>query len=188
MDQKLFAVYLGGRAPKCNTELHDVVFVAGNSIEATYHQLMDKWFGDPLKMHIDSWLELRIIDGYRIVLRPKAALQTKKLFFINLGAYLPGQFTELHANAFVVADTEQEVKLRAKSELLRGTQSVHTDDLYDIDDCLEITEVDGHHIHLEPTTDSQPFEPNNGYHMIPKPVVTAYASNRRLVSSLNPPG
>ena len=30
---KLFAVFLGGRAEKCNTELHDVVFTCGNKIE-----------------------------------------------------------------------------------------------------------------------------------------------------------
>lgn len=36
MGRKLSAVYLGGRAPKCNTELHDVVFVAGDTAEATY--------------------------------------------------------------------------------------------------------------------------------------------------------
>ena len=36
MTQKLFAVYLGGRAPKANIELHDVVFVVGESIEQTY--------------------------------------------------------------------------------------------------------------------------------------------------------
>jgi Domain of Unknown Function (DUF1543) len=182
-DHKLFAVYLGGRAPKCNTELHDVVFVVGPSIEATYHQMMDKWFGDPLKLHIDSWIELRIIDGERITLRPTPAAQGKRLFFINMGAYLPGQFTELHANAFVVAETEQQVKLRAKSELLRGTQSLHTDDLYDIDDCLEIAEVDGHHIHLEPTVGWQPFEPSNGYHVIPSDVVAAYAASRKLAGS-----
>jgi hypothetical protein len=179
---KLFAVYLGGWAPKCNTELHDVVFVVGPSIEATYEQLMDKWFGDPLRLHIDSWIELQIIDGHRIVLRPTPPAQAKKLFFINLGAYLPGQFTEVHANAFVVAETERQVKLRAKSELLRGTHSVHTDDLYDIDDCLEIAEVDGHHIHLEPTANTQPFEPNNCYHIIPKSVVAAYAASRKLVA------
>jgi hypothetical protein len=180
MKNKLFAVYLGGRAVKCNTELHDVVFAVGESIEAVYEQLMDKWFGNPLRLHIDSWMELRIVDGYRIVLGPGPVTQDKKLFFINLGAYLPGQFTELHANAFVVADNEQQVKQRAKRELLRGTQSVHTDDLYDIDDCLEIAEVDGHHIHLEPTTETQPFEPNNGYHVIPESVVTAYAKSRKL--------
>jgi hypothetical protein len=180
MGKKLFAVYLGGRAPKCNTELHDVVFVVGDSIEATYEKLMDKWFGDPLRMHIDSWVELRIVDGHRISLAPAPALQDKRLYFINLGAYLPGQFTELHANAFVVASDEREVKSRAKGELLRGTQSVHTDDLYDIDDCLEIAEVDGHHIHLEPTPESQPFAPSNGYYIIPPEAVAAYAARRGI--------
>jgi hypothetical protein len=180
MSQKLFAVFLGGRAPRCNTELHDVVFAAGDSIEATYGQLMDKWFGDPLRVHIDSWIELRIVDGYRISLAPQPVTQGKKLYFINLGAYLPGQFTELHANAFVVAADEREVKSRAKRDLLRGTESVHTDDLYDIDDCLEIAEVDGHHIHLEATPETQPFAPSNGYYVIPPEVVAAYAAQRGI--------
>lgn len=181
MSKKLFAVYLGGRAPKCNTELHDVVFVVGESIEATYEQLMDKWFGDPLRVHIDSWMELRVVDGHRVLLGEARAPQDKRLYFINLGAYLPDQFTELHANAFVVAGGEGEVKSRAKGELLRGTQSVHTDDLYDIDDCLEIAEVDGHHIRLEPTREKQPFAPNNGYYIIPSGAVDAYAARRGLV-------
>jgi hypothetical protein len=176
--KKLFAVYLGGRAARCNTELHDVVFVAGESIETSYERLMDKWFGDPLRLHIDSWLELQVVDGYRISLQPHSSAQAKKLYFINLGAYTPGQFTELHANAFVVAENEADVKKRAKSELLQGTQSIHTDDLYDIDDCLEISEVDGQHIHLEPTSGKVPLDPHNGYHIIPPPVVEAYAARR----------
>ena len=183
MDPKLFAVYLGGRAARCNTELHDVVFVAGDSVEATYAVLMDKWFGDPLRVHLDSWIELCIVDGHRIRLGRSASARAKKLFFINLGAYLPGQFTEVHANAFVVAASEREVKRRAKGELLRGAQAVHTDDLYDIDDCLEISEVDGHHIHLEPTDETQAFEPRNGYHVIPPDVVRAYAAERKARSS-----
>jgi len=96
------------------------VFVAGEAIEACYEQLMNKWFGSPLRLHIDSWMELRIVDGQRIRLRPEAAATDRKLYFINLGAYLPGQFTELHANTFVVAASEAEVKERAKSELLRA--------------------------------------------------------------------
>jgi hypothetical protein len=180
MSKKLFAVYLGGRAPRCNTELHDVVFVVGDSIEATYERLMDKWFGDPLRMHLDSWVELRVVDGYRISLSVAPSVPGKRLFFINLGAYLPGQFTELHANAFVVAADEREVKTRAKRDLLRGTESVHTDDLYDIDDCLEIAEVDGHHIHLEPTQETQPFAPSNGYHIVPPEVVVRYAASRGI--------
>jgi hypothetical protein len=180
MAKKLFAVYLGGRAPKCNTELHDVVFVVGDSVEATYESLMDKWFGDPLRLHLDSWIALQIVDGHRIVVGQAPSGASKKLYFINLGAYLPGQFTELHANAFVVAASEQEVKNRAKRDLLRGAESVHTDDLYDIDDCLEISEVDSFHIGLEATSESQPFAPNNGYHIIPPPVVSAYAARRNL--------
>ena len=43
---KLYAVYLGGRADGCNTELHDVVFTCGNKIEDTYMDLLDKWFGN----------------------------------------------------------------------------------------------------------------------------------------------
>ena len=171
---KLFAVYLGGRAPRCNTELHDVVFVVGESIETSYEHLMDKWFGDPLRLHIDSWIEVRCVDGHRISLRSSPSALDRKLYFINLGAYLPGQFTELHANAFVVAGSEQEVKQRAKAELLRGAQSVHTDDLFEIDDCLEISEVDGQHVHLEFTSETAAFEPQNGYHIIPPEVVAAY--------------
>lgn len=157
-----------------------MVFVVGASIEATYEQLMDKWFGDPLRLHIDSWLELDVIDGYRVTLRSEPATQSEKLYFINLGAYRPGEFTELHANAFLVATDEKTVKQRAKRELLRGTLQVHTDDLYDIDDCLEIAEIDGFHLHLEPTTETRPFAPNNAYHVIPKAVVRAYAASREL--------
>lgn len=36
---KLFSVFLGGRADKCNTELHDVVFTLGEKIEDTYNDL-----------------------------------------------------------------------------------------------------------------------------------------------------
>src|SRR5580700_11765704 len=164
---KLFAVYLGGRAARCNTELHDVVFVVGESIEKSYERLMDKWFGDPLRLHIDSWLELQVVDGYRISLQPHSSAQAKKLYFINLGAYTPGQFTELHANAFVVAENEADVKKRAKSELLQGTQSIHTDDLYDIDDCLEVSEVDGLTVCLEPAAETLTNELVSAYHVIP---------------------
>lgn len=180
MPPKLFAVYLGGRVRKCNTELHDVVFAIGDTIESTYEQLMDLWFGNPRRVHLDSWIDLQIVDGHRIVLRRELPAAGPKLYFVNLGAYLPGQFTELHANAFVVAGSVAEVKTRAKRELLHGTQQLHTDDLFELDDCLEITEVGGYHVHLEPTTDTQPFEPNNGYHVIPPDVVKAYAAKRKL--------
>jgi hypothetical protein len=189
-EPKLFAVYLGGRAPKCNTELHDVVFVVGPSIEETYERLLALWFGSSEGLHIDSWMELAVIDGHRVSLsqelpavhREAAATDSttaatdpsKKLFFVNLGAYADGQFTELHANAMVVATSEREVKSRAKLELLRGTVAVHTDDLFDIDDCLEVTSVDGYRIVLQPTQDKPALVINNGYHIIPRPIIDLF--------------
>jgi hypothetical protein len=80
-----------------------------------------------------------IPDIFRMIsLQPQPPAPGKILYFINLSAYLPGQFTELHANAFAVAASDVEVKKRAKAELLRGAQSVHTDDLFEIMelDCL----------------------------------------------------
>lgn len=43
-EPKLFAVYLGDRADRCNIEPHDVVFVVGSCIEETYPLLAKKWF------------------------------------------------------------------------------------------------------------------------------------------------
>jgi hypothetical protein len=62
--------------------------------------------------------------------------------------------------------------------LLQGALSVHTDDLYDIDDCLEISEVDGQHIHLESTSERIPLEPKSAYHVIPPEVLVAYVARR----------
>ena len=174
MSHKLFAVYLGGRAPRCNTELHDVVFVTGETIEATYDQLLDLWFGSPERLHLDSWMELDIVDGHRVRLAERA-VDGKALYFINLGGYAAGLFTELHANMIVVAENAREAKARAKRELMRGgEEEVHTDDLYDVDDCLEISRIGPYHVVLEPADAAGAPKPMNGYHIIPKPIIAAY--------------
>ncbi len=56
---KLFAVLLGGRATGCHIELHDVVFIVGNSLEETYPRLVHKWFGHHKRLHVDSSVELK---------------------------------------------------------------------------------------------------------------------------------
>ena len=164
---KLFAVYLGGRAPKCNTELHDVVFVVGESIEATYSQLTELWFGSREGLHIDSWLELSVIDGHHVTLTKTPSNTTKKLFFVNLGAYAAQQFTEIHANAFMVGADALSVKQRAKTSLLTGTHKIHTDNLFEVDDCLQIDSAHGWFVHLEPTHQPDVWQPVNDYHVIP---------------------
>ena len=77
---KLFAVYLGGRADGCNTELHDVVFTCGYKIEDTYLDLLDKWFGNSDRLHIDSWVEINHVDGYKVSLSSKKISQKINCF------------------------------------------------------------------------------------------------------------
>jgi hypothetical protein len=171
---KLFAVYLGGRAANCNIELHDVVFATGAKIENTYHQLLSKWFGLPNKMHIDSYIELDVVDGHRVRLSDKPSTNAKKLYFINLGAYKKGEFTEHHICTFMVDERAENVKNRALKALFKGYDEVHKDDLYDVDDCIEIEKVNQLYLHLEPTADKKDLIPVNGYHVLPRAIVKDY--------------
>jgi len=189
MQNRLFAVYLGGRAAKGNTELHDVVFATGPTIEDTYEQLLDKWFGMPKGLHLDSWMELDIVDGYKISLSQEKSTGGKKLFFVNLGAYKDNEFAEIHANIFLVADAAPEAKRRAKAELLKNWPSaVHTDDLYEVDSCIELGKVNSFHIALMPTEEKQTLRPNNGYHIIPKGVIADYIERHDIAPSLHRKG
>lgn len=177
---KLYAVVLGGAAEKSNTELHDVVFAVGTTIEDCYFQLLDKWFGLHEKMHIDSYMELDVVDGFEISLqKERSADRDKKLFFINLGAYKEGDFMEHHANTFLVGGLATEIKKRAKEKLLNGYDEVHKDDLYEVDDMIAIEELDGYHVHLNPTEKSQNLKPMNGYHVLPKKVVKEFIEQRK---------
>lgn len=182
-NKKLFAVYLGGRADGCNIELHDVVFVVGSHIEETYPLLAQKWFGNWQGFHIDSWVEVKCIDGYQIVLarEPSREDLSKKLYFINLGAYKTGEFTEYHQSAFYIADSPQEAVKRAKSELCQGLQTIHKDDVvlldqvrnpvdFDVDDVLELQNVDAYHISLIPGGAMEPLRPVSSYIKLEFPV------------------
>ena len=175
-EKKLFAVYLGGRADRCNIELHDVVFVVGTSIEETYPLLAKKWFGNLQGFHIDSYVELQNIDGYQIELSqsPPKNDFLKKLYFINLGAYKSEEFTEYHQSEFYVADSAPDAIRRAKSELCQGLQTIHKDDVvvldrvnnpvdFDVDDVLELREVDSYYISLSPTTSVKRKIPVSAY-------------------------
>jgi len=177
---KLFAVYLGGRAPRANTELHDVVFATGARIEDTYPQLLEKWFGNPVGLHLDSWLELDVVDGWRVGLSVTPAPQAVKLFFVNLGAY-DDRFTELHANGFYVAASPEEAKKRALAQYFTsGFELPHKDDLHDIDDCIALESVEGLRVVLTKTGEVSANKPSNGYHIVPKDVIANFiARNTR---------
>lgn len=164
MTMKLFAVVLGGRAKGCNTELHDVVFAAGETIEHTHAQLPAKWFGVRKGLHVDAWHHLDIVDGYCVHLSAEPSAGAERLWFINIGGYAPGQLAELHATTFVVATSRMSAKMKGRARLKHALpEAVHVDDVDDVDDCLQLGLVDGLHVVLEPTTAQSETQPLTAY-------------------------
>ena len=142
----LFLVVLGGRIAGAQIELHDVRFVAGASIDDTLPQLRRQWFGARKGLHLDSWMAVRFVDGYRVELRPEPFAGPERLWFVNMGGYDPQQLAELHAFGVFVASSPQAAKAAARRRLLREALERHKDDLHGVegalaggvDDCLEV--------------------------------------------------
>lgn len=151
MLEKLFLVYVGGDAPGANIELHDVRFVVGNTIEDTYSAIKRQWFGDSSSVHMDSYVHVHHVDGYRIELVKAPSTSSKKLYFVNFGGYFPGKLAEYHDFTLVVASTAEEAKALAKSKVmtagLAGAEQFHKDDLLAVDDCLALDLLDGFYVH-----------------------------------------
>jgi len=153
---ELFLVVLGGRAPGCHIELHDVRFVAGATIESALPELRRQWFGRREGLHLDSYMAVRAVDGFAVSLGLEpAAPRLERLWFVNLGAYRPDSLAELHHFGLVVARTPQAAKAAAKRQWLRGALQQHKDDLAAVDDCLAIEQLEllgGElwHVQLEP--------------------------------------
>lgn len=163
----LHAVMLGGRAAGCRVELHDIAFAVGTTLDSMHEQLLSQWFGDARGLHIDAYVRLDRADGHRIELDSEPAPGDKRLYFINIGGYAPGELAEQHAYGFFVAKNSADAKARAKAELLPGRQQVHKDDLQAVDDCLELTEINGQHLHLIKDAGADGPIVINGYFPLP---------------------
>jgi len=175
----LHAVMLGGRAEGCRIELHDIAFAIGTDLESMHEQLLSQWFGRPQGLHVDAYARLDRADGHRIELRGEPAKEEKKLFFINIGGYAAAELAEQHAYGFFVARSKSEAKARAKTELLPGREEVHKDDLYEVDDCIPLKEIDGRYVHL--IADASAGEPRiiNGYFPLPLPTIKAWITRQK---------
>lgn len=157
----LFVVYVGGKTPTSLIEVHDIHFAIGETIEETYDQLRQQWWGTPGSLHLDAWGMVKNVDGFDIILKNEPVkVKENKLFFLNLGGYNPNEFTELHKNMFVVAADEGEAKIKAK-KTISDWQVPHKDYLYAMDDCINVNEFlnkKGISIHLQENPNPVPFE------------------------------
>ena len=99
--------------------MHDVRFVVGDKIEQTYSKLKAQWVGDKGSVHMDSYMHIQHIDGYKVEGDRTGHHKPEKLYFVNLGAYRADSLAEQHDFALYVARSSEEAKQRAKESLLR---------------------------------------------------------------------
>ncbi|MGY2230289.1 DUF1543 domain-containing protein [Pseudomonas tolaasii] len=163
----LFVVMLGGKHPRAKIEVHDVVFAVADTLQGTYAQLRDGWFGSPNGVHIDSWMMVEGVDGWKVELSHLAPqADAHRLYFINLGGYEANAFGEAHHYLLVVAKTPREAMSKGKRHMLHDWTQPHTDGVMDIDDCLPIDLVDGRYIHLVQRA-HRPIIQQNDYIVLP---------------------
>ena len=183
---RLFLVVLGGRTATSHIELHDVRWVVGSDIEATIPALKQQWFGLKRGLHIDSYVAVKQVDGYKVELirdrqeltaevDPMRSEGSDRLWFVNLGGYDSGSLQELHQFGLIVAPSKQAAKARARRRWLNDADQVHKDDLHGIerlnsvDDCLPIEGLEGWRIQLkaDPSAPKEELKPDwYGYRLI----------------------
>jgi hypothetical protein len=171
---KLFVFYMGGRISGCKIELHDVAFCVADRVEDCYESVKKQWVGELKGLHLDAFAALTHADGHSIsVVKKTEPIQElhsfdKQLFFVNLGGYDTHHFTEIHKTGFYVAATAQEAKAKAKESIEQALKVLHTDDIIDIDDCINMNEHLGdYRLCLMPSEAADATEFICGYHLVP---------------------
>jgi hypothetical protein len=155
---KLFMFYLGGGAPRAQIEVHDVQFVVADAVEDAYPILRERWYGTPWSLHVDGVTDIRWADGHDVTLSDQPAQNGKKLYFIFMGGYSPGDLMEYHKMGLFVAESLAEAKASAKARLMTEFTLQHRDNHMEVERCALLSELHGTHIHLKPN----PFGMNLG--------------------------
>lgn len=146
---RLFVVMLGGRHRRANTEVHDVVFAVAERIEQTHAQLRAAWFGEIRGLHIDSWLTVDGVEDWQVRLSEQTPVAgAPRLFFVNLGGYLSGEFGEAHRYLLVAAADAAEAKRKALRQTQASWIKPHRDALFEVDSCLALGPIGGLYVHL----------------------------------------
>lgn len=148
---KLFMILIGCKPIGRHTEQHDVFFGIANEMEELIPALEKFWPEAKDKMHVDGFREVKQVNGYSVSIIPKTTIGPKKkarLFFINLGGYKKDEFEEFHYKMLVASeDKSSAIAISKQTAFFKHTHfegaNSHIDDKYgvDVDDLYEIEEV-----------------------------------------------
>lgn len=156
---QLFVVEVGGYPPGAHTEIHDIRFAVGETIEDCIPQLKAGWWGGGRSFHLDAWGSLPWADGHRIVVAdeaPDGAAEGLSLWFVHLGGYREGHFGELHHNVFVAAKDAPEAKRKGLA-LAPGWDSPHRDTQFAIEGLVAVNDAVPGKLWLVPQAEEIPF-------------------------------
>ena len=184
---KLYLLLLGSKAPGRHVEQHDFFFGIATSLKELVPQIKAFWRNTGTSLHIDGWREVTAVDNYQITVVAKAEANpnaTEKLFFINLGGYLPNKLEEQHYIVLTVKDDRGLAIQEAKKSVFFRTNTItgmkganaHIDDKYgiDVDDIYKIEEMlspalkDLYHIQITPAANLPQDEVHLGYFRLDK--------------------
>ncbi len=177
---KLYMLLLGCKPPGRHTEQHDVFFGIATSINDLVPLIKAYWPEAPA-IHIDAWREVTVTDNYKVEIKPRnndneADASPVKLFFINLGGYLPNKFEEQHYVLLTVDDSQSTAIKTAKETLffknnhfdgayshIDDKYGIDIDDIYQIDDILVKEQKEQFQIKLTPAENTVEDEMHLGY-------------------------
>lgn len=170
---ELFMIKIGGRPKGRLIEQHDMYFGVGERIGDFIDAINNHWPEVKNAWHLDAYRQVTTVDNHRI--QWQAADSSKeneaeentdelKLFFINLGGYLAGEFEEFHHKLLIVASTQAAaIKQAKKSDFYQQysfnnqdtpfNAASHIDDKHqlDIDDINDL--LQGGRLSITPLTD-----------------------------------
>jgi hypothetical protein len=147
-------ISLGGKVQGCNLEVHDVQFVAANDVDETLELLRNNWYGNPEKLHLDSYKVINGADGYALELTLEKPKDKKQLYFVHLGGYKTESTQEIHEIGLFVGETEQEVKENALRSVTASNIQNHVDHMVAVETCLKSTDGEKYYINLRESQDT----------------------------------
>ncbi len=152
---KLFMLLLGCTPKGRHIEQHDIFFGIATELKNLVPEIIMFWPEAEEKIHIDAWREVTCVDGYKVAITEKIktqqapnSIESKKLFFINLGGYKENEFEEYHYRMLCISNDKGAAIQQAKQTAFYAhtgfkTAESHIDDKFgiDVDDLYEIEDI-----------------------------------------------